>query len=175
MSINNLVLNQIIYKLIASKNVGEKIFNVKTRVLYFFSIGCFHLSILFNIINQRFCNLMSRMLLFYALLCSLSSLFFVLYRFHQHPSLHFNLLHLRCFASHCHITPYNFIALLLISRTDVPVIQHYTLDDATMTYDTARQHCIDNEADLCLKSDICVNNEPILIGIQNGDRWTPVR
>ncbi|XP_076821768.1 uncharacterized protein LOC143468437 isoform X4 [Clavelina lepadiformis] len=57
----------------------------------------------------------------------------------------------------------------------VPVIQHYTLDDATMTYDTARQHCIDNEADLCLKSDICVNNEPILIGIQNGDRWTPVR
>ncbi|XP_076821762.1 CUB and sushi domain-containing protein 1-like isoform X3 [Clavelina lepadiformis] len=56
-----------------------------------------------------------------------------------------------------------------------PAVQHYMLDDATMTYDTARQHCINNGADLCLKSDICVNNEPIIIGIQNGDQWTPVR
>ena len=62
-----------------------------------------------------------------------------------------------------------------IQPTDDAAIRHYMLDDATMTYDTARQHCIDRGRDLCLKSDICVNDEPILIGIQNGDQWTPVR
>ncbi|CAK8673612.1 unnamed protein product [Clavelina lepadiformis] len=59
--------------------------------------------------------------------------------------------------------------------SDSPAIQHYLLDDATLTYDTARQHCIDNGADLCLKSDICINYVPAIIGIQDGDHWTPVR
>nr|XP_039269898.1 uncharacterized protein LOC120344668 isoform X2 [Styela clava] len=52
---------------------------------------------------------------------------------------------------------------------------HYQLDSGTMTWDSARQHCFTQGADLCTWSDICSTGTPIITGVVSGDRWAPIR
>ena len=55
---------------------------------------------------------------------------------------------------------------------------HFVLDYSTMTYDSGRQFCIDQNMDLCHFDDICPGGpltDPIITGPVAGDKWAPIR
>ena len=74
------------------------------------------------------------------------------------------------------ITVYCFRKFVLCLASEA--ITHLTVDDATMTYETARHKCIGQGLDLCSYSEICPHETdgiPSITGTLLGDKWAPIR
>jgi len=67
--------------------------------------------------------------------------------------------------------------LILAASPPVDAI-HYTLDDATLTYNSAQKFCNRRGLKLCSHADICQNATsgiPVITGTFSGDKWAPIR